>query len=69
MFLIPSGCYAQNNLLPELCHSLTYYLDIIWGIVLKGIGFSYLVGQVISLLVFSVVFLALSVAKFKKSIA
>jgi len=53
-----------GNLIP-----LTYYLVIIRGIVLKGIGFGYLVPQVLALLVFSAVLLAISVAKFKKKIA
>lgn len=61
---MPQIIYYIGNLIP-----LTYYLDIIRGIVLKGIGFPYLVGQVASLLVFSVVLLTLSVLKFKKRIA
>lgn len=48
---------------------LTYYLTIIRGIVLKGIGFPYLVSQVAALLVFSVVLITLSIIKFKKKIA
>lgn len=61
---MPRLIYYISNLIP-----LTYYLDIIRGIVLKGIGFPYLVGQVISLLVFSVVLLIASTLKFKKKIA
>jgi ABC-2 type transport system permease protein len=53
-----------GNLLP-----LTYYLVIIRGIVLKGIGFSYLFPQVVALFIFSVVVMALSIIKFKKRIA
>ncbi|NMC27217.1 MAG: ABC transporter permease, partial [Syntrophomonadaceae bacterium] len=48
---------------------LTYYLEIIRGVVLKGIGFQYLVGQVAILLVFSLVFIVLSTLRFKKKIA
>lgn len=67
-FLFPRGAmprliYYIGNLIP-----LTYYLDIIRGIVLKGIGFSYLIGQVASLLIFSIVLLTLSSIKFKKKI-
>lgn len=58
---MPKFIYYLSAIIP-----LTYYLDIIRGIVLKGIGFQYLVGQVISLLVFSVVLLTLSILKFKK---
>ncbi|NLW07161.1 MAG: ABC transporter permease, partial [Clostridia bacterium] len=61
---MPRLIYYLSNLIP-----LTYYLDIIRGIILKGIGFPYLVGQVISLLVFSVVLLIASSLKFKKKIA
>ncbi|OPY57959.1 MAG: Inner membrane transport permease YbhR [Pelotomaculum sp. PtaU1.Bin035] len=53
-----------GNLIP-----LTYYLTIIRGIVLKGIGFQYLIPQVAALLVFSVVLMSLSIIKFKKKIA
>jgi len=53
-----------GNIIP-----LTYYLVIIRGIVLKGIGFGYLIPQVTALLVFSLVLLAISIAKFKKKIA
>lgn len=53
-----------GNLIP-----LTYYLTIIRGIVLKGIGFPYLVSQVTALLVFSLVMVTLSILKFKKKIA
>ncbi|MDH7479322.1 MAG: ABC transporter permease [Syntrophomonadaceae bacterium] len=60
---MPRIIYYLGEIIP-----LTYYLDIIRGIVLKGIGFSYLVGQVTMLLVFSVVFLIISTARFKKRI-
>ncbi len=61
---MPKFIYYLSTIIP-----LTYYLDIIRGIVLKGIGFPYLMGQVVSLLVFSVVLLTLSILKFKKKIA
>ncbi len=68
-FLFPREAMPQiiqyiGNILP-----LTYYLVIIRGIILKGIGFPYLVSQVAALLVFSVVLIALSIIKFKKKIA
>jgi len=53
-----------GNLIP-----LTFYLTIIRGIILKGIGFPYLISQVAALLVFSMVLTALSILKFKKKIA
>ncbi|HHV65007.1 MAG TPA: ABC transporter permease [Peptococcaceae bacterium] len=61
---MPKIIYYISDVIP-----LTYYLDIIRGIVLKGIGFSYLVGQVICLIVFSILFVTVSVLKFKKKIA
>lgn len=60
---MPKFIYWIGNLIP-----LTYYLEIIRGIILKGIGFRYLMGQVASLFVFSVVFLIISTLKFKKKI-
>ncbi|GAB6181171.1 ABC transporter permease [Desulfotomaculum defluvii] len=52
-----------SNLIP-----LTYYLTIIRGIVLKGIGFSYLIPQVVSLFIFTMVLMTVSILKFKKKI-
>ena len=60
---MPKLVYYIGNLIP-----LTYYLDIIRGIILKGIGFPYLVGQVSALLIFSLILLAISTLKFKKKI-
>ncbi|CCO07287.1 ABC transporter permease [Desulforamulus hydrothermalis] len=61
---MPPVVQYLSNLIP-----LTFYLTIIRGIVLKGIGFSYLLPQVTALLVFTVVLMVLSIAKFKKKIA
>jgi ABC-2 type transport system permease protein len=61
---MPRVIYYISDIIP-----LTYYLDIIRGIILKGIGFQYLVGQVTALLVFSIVMLTISTLKFKKKIA
>jgi len=61
---MPRFIYYLSDIIP-----LTYYLDIIRGIILKGIGFEYLIGQVTALLVFSIFFLAISTLKFKKKIA
>ncbi|HNX92337.1 MAG TPA: ABC transporter permease [Syntrophomonas sp.] len=61
---MPRFIYYLSDIIP-----LTYYLDIIRGIILKGIGFEYLIGQVTALLVFSIIFLVISTLKFKKKIA
>ncbi|OPY60110.1 MAG: Inner membrane transport permease YbhS [Pelotomaculum sp. PtaU1.Bin065] len=61
---MPSIIQYIGNIFP-----LTFYLTIIRGIVLKGIGFPYLIPQVMSLLVFSVIMMTLSIIKFKKKIA
>jgi ABC-2 type transport system permease protein len=61
---MPRVIYYISAVIP-----LTYYLDIIRGIILKGIGYQYLMGQVTALLVFSLIFLTISILKFKKKIA
>ncbi len=73
--ILLSGFLFPRDAMPRVIYyisaviPLTYYLDIIRGIILKGIGYQYLMGQVIVLLVFSVVFLTISTIKFKKKIA
>lgn len=73
--ILLSGFLFPRDAMPRVIYyisaviPLTYYLDIIRGIMLKGIGYQYLMGQVAILLVFSVIFLAISIARFKKKIA
>ncbi|QJW48644.1 ABC transporter permease [bacterium BFN5] len=61
---MPKLFYYIGNLIP-----LTYFLQILRGIVLKGIGLEFLWPQVLSLIVFIMITLVLSVKKFKKTIA
>lgn len=61
---MPKIIYYISDVIP-----LTYYLDIIRGIILKGIGVEYLTGQVASLLVFSVIFTTIATLRFTKKIA
>lgn len=68
-FLFPRAAMPKIIYYISFVIPLTYYLDIIRGIILKGIGFPYLVGQVTSLLVFTLVVLTISVLKFRKQIA
>jgi len=73
--ILLSGFLFPRDAMPRIIYyisaviPLTYYLDIIRGIILKGIGYQYLMGQVTVLLVFSLVFLTISILKFKKKIA
>jgi ABC-2 type transport system permease protein len=60
---MPDFIYYLSYVIP-----LTYYLDIIRGIILKGIGYQYLVGQVSALFVFSLLMLTISTLKFKKKV-
>jgi ABC-2 type transport system permease protein len=68
-FLFPRDAMPRVIYYISAISPLTYYLDIIRGIILKGIGYQYLMGQVTVLLVFSLVFLTISILKFKKKIA
>ncbi|MGE5404716.1 MAG: ABC transporter permease [Candidatus Saccharibacteria bacterium] len=61
---MPKIIYYISDFIP-----LTFYLDIIRGIILKGIGFSYLMQQVGVLLLFSLVFMTIASLRFKKKIA
>lgn len=61
---MPKIIYYLSDVIP-----LTYYLDIIRGIILKGIGLEYLWGQVASLLVFSILFITVATLRFTKKIA
>ena len=73
--IIMSGFIFPRAAMPQVIYWLsciipiTYYLDIIRGIVLKGIGIQFLTGQVITLLGFSLFFLLVSTLRFRKKIA
>jgi ABC-2 type transport system permease protein len=53
-----------GNLIP-----LTYYLQILRGIILKGVGLSALWSQVLGLVTFITVMLTISIMKFQKKVA
>lgn len=61
---MPLFFYGLGYLLP-----LTFFLEIARGIILKGIGLNYLVGQVLALAVYIVAVLTASVLKFQKKIS
>lgn len=60
---MPTFFYLLGDLLP-----LTFYLEIMRGIVLKGIGINFLWSQTLALLAFIVATLLISVMKFQKKI-
>lgn len=60
---MPTLFYWAGNLLP-----LTYYLEILRGIILKGNSISLLWGQVLALVVFISATLGLSIKKFTKTL-
>ena len=60
---MPTFFYLLGDLLP-----LTFYLEIMRGIVLKGIGINFLWSQTFALLAFIIATLTISVIKFQKKI-
>ncbi|MDF2564215.1 MAG: ybhS [Massilibacillus sp.] len=60
---MPTFFYLLGDLLP-----LTFYLEIMRGIVLKGIGINFLWSQTFALIAFIIATLAISVIKFQKKI-
>lgn len=60
---MPTFFYLLGDLLP-----LTFYLEIMRGIVLKGIGVNFLWSQTLALIAFIIATLAISVIKFQKKI-
>lgn len=79
MIMLPSillsGFLFPREAMPKVIYwiscviPLTYYLDIIRGIILKGIGVQYLFGQVAVLFVFSVIFVTVSTLRFRKTVS
>lgn len=58
---MPDLFFAMGYLLP-----LTFYLEIVRGIILKGIGIHYLMSQLFALTVFIIAVLTASIMKFQK---
>jgi len=61
---MPQLFYQLGHLLP-----LTFYLEILRGIILKGIGINFLWSQVFALIVYILAALSISIVKFQKKIA
>ena len=52
----------------SLAIPMTYYLEILRGVILKGVGIEVLWPQTLALTVFAVVVMGVSVARFRKTI-
>jgi len=61
---MPQLFYVMGYILP-----LTFYLEIVRGIILKGIGINYLMSQLFALTVFIIAVLTASIMKFQKKIS
>ncbi len=60
---MPKLFYALGYFLP-----LTFYLEIVRGIILKGMGIQYIMSQLFALMVFIIAVLTASIIKFKKQL-
>ncbi len=60
---MPKIIYAMGYFLP-----LTYFLNIVRSIVLKGVGMNYIYKDVITLFIFGIVLLSVSIIQFRKSL-
>ncbi len=73
--ILLSGFMFPREAMPQLIQwigaaiPLTFFLQILRGIILKGIGLGYLWSQVLALFGFVVALLALSILKFRKKLA
>lgn len=68
-FVFPLEPMPQFIKLISYCLPMTYYLDIIRGVVIKGIGFQELWFQTIVLVGLATLFMSFSILRFKKQIA
>lgn len=72
--ILLSGFVFPREAMPLVVRSisyaipLTYFLEIVRGIILKGVGIEFLVNDVIALSVFTLVILSLATLRFKKSL-
>jgi ABC-2 type transport system permease protein len=60
---MPKIIYYISNILP-----MTYFLQILRGIIVKGVGISYLVSPIISLLVLIFIIIGVTMKKFSKTL-
>lgn len=67
-FLFPVSTLPPFLQLVSSIIPLRYFLVIVRGIVVKGIGFSFLIPQVVALCVFSVILVGLAISRFHKTL-
>lgn len=60
---MPKIIYSISNIIP-----MTYFLEILRGIMIKGVGLSYLINPIRSLLVITVIIIILTMKNFKKTL-
>ncbi len=65
-FVFPREAMPKPIYLMGFAIPLTYYLEIIRGIVLKGVGISYFYQQVVLLVLFTILLITIAVVRFKK---
>jgi ABC-2 type transport system permease protein len=72
--ILLSGFIFPREAMPGVISSigyfipLTYFLDIIRGIMLKGVGMAFLWDDVAALCIFTVLILSIAVLRFRKSL-
>ena len=67
-YLFPRAAMPRPAQLLGLLLPLTYYLDILRGVLLKGIGVQYLWREFAALSVFAVILVTISVRRFSKTL-
>lgn len=60
---MPKLIYYISNVLP-----MTYFLQILRGIIVKGIGYSYLISPIISLIILITIIILITMKKFNKTL-
>lgn len=72
--VVLSGVFFPRETMPSWIHALgyavplTYYVQILRGIVVKGVGFQYLMDETLALILLATVIMILSTARFKKKL-
>lgn len=73
--ILLSGLIFPREAMPKIIYfigyvlPLTYFINLVRGVSLKGVGFSYLWDSFIPLLLFEIFIMVLSIKKFKKKIS